>query len=249
MPPPKPFLALVHGWGMNARVFDALADALAGDFDVRAINLPGHGGRDALSRNTLQTWADDLAQQLPDNATLLGWSLGGQVAMRAALDHPHKIARLILLASTPRFVAAEDWPRGVASDDLQAFGSALLADPQATLLRFLSLQTRGMPGQKTLQQQLRQTLLAAPAPRRDALAGGLAILRDTDLRDELPRLMQPALVLHGALDALTPPAAGTWLARVLPAAQHVELARAAHAPHLSHGADVVAAIGRFVHER
>jgi pimeloyl-[acyl-carrier protein] methyl ester esterase len=244
----RPVLALVHGWGMNARVFDALADVLTDDFDVHALDLPGHGGRDSLAENTLQTWADDLAQQLPDHATLLGWSLGGQVAMRAALDHPHKIARLIVLASTPAFVATQDWDRGMAPADLQDFGTALLADPQATLLRFLSLQTRGMAGQKTLLQQLRQTMLAAPVPQSEALASGLAILRDTDLRDELPRLIQPTLVLHGALDTLTPPAAGAWLAETLPAAQHLELARAAHAPHLSHGADVAAAIGRFVHD-
>ena len=245
---PRPILALVHGWGMNARVFDALAEALAADFEVRALDLPGHGGRGALPANTLQGWADDLAQQLPDSATLLGWSLGGQVAMRAALDHPHKVARLVLLASTPKFVATEDWERGMAAADLQDFGAALLADPQATLLRFLSLQTRGMPGQKTLLQQLRQTLLAAPAASSEALAAGLAILRDTDLRDELPRLTQPTLILHGALDTLTPPAAGAWMAETLPAAQHIEFSRAAHAPHLSHGAEVAAAIGRFAHD-
>src|SRR5512138_3370735 len=163
MPSPKPVLGLLHGWGMNARVFDPLAERLMADFDVRALELPGHGGRAALSHNTLQAWADDLAQQLPDGATLLGWSLGGQVAMRAALDHPHKIARLVLLASTPRFVATDAWPHGMAWAELQAFGEALLADPQATLLRFLSLQTRGMAGQKALLQQLRQTFLAGPA--------------------------------------------------------------------------------------
>jgi pimeloyl-[acyl-carrier protein] methyl ester esterase len=242
---PKPVLALLHGWGMNARVFDALAARLAAGFDVRLLDLPGHGGRDVFADNTLQAWADDVAQQLPDGATLLGWSLGGQVAMRAALDHPRKIHRLILLASTPRFVAADGWPRGMAVADLQDFGAALLADPQATLLRFLSLQTRGMPGQKTLLQHLRQTLLAAPPADSAALAGGLAILRDTDLRSELPRLTQPTLVLHGALDTLTPAAAGAWLAATLPDVRHVELARAAHAPHLSHAEDVAAAIGRF----
>lgn len=247
MPSPKPVLALVHGWGMNARVFDALAARLAAAFEVRALDLPGHGGRAALAEHTLQRWADDLAQQLPDGATLLGWSLGGQVAMRAALDHPRKITRLILLASTPKFVAAEDWDRGMAAADLQEFGAALLAEPETTLLRFLSLQTRGAPGQKALLQQLRQTLLAAPAARAEALSGGLAILRDTDLRAELPRLAQPTLVLHGGLDTLTPPAAGAWLAAALPAAQHVEFARAAHAPHLSHGEDVAIAIGRFAH--
>jgi len=233
---------------MNAHVFDALADMLANDFDVRAFDLPGHGGRDALAHNTLQGWADDLAGQLPDSAMLLGWSLGGQVAMRAALDHPHKITRLVLLASTPKFVATADWERGMAMADLADFGAALLADPEATLLRFLSLQTRGMVGQKALLQQLRQTLLAAPVARGEALASGLAILRDTDLRAELPRLKQPTLVLHGALDTLTPPAAGAWLAGTLPAAQHVEFDRAAHAPHLSHGEDVAAAIGRFAHD-
>jgi pimeloyl-[acyl-carrier protein] methyl ester esterase len=210
MPSPKPVLALVHGWGMNARVFDALANRLANDFDVRSLDLPGHGGRAALADNCLQAWADDLAAQLPDNTTLLGWSLGGQVSMRAALDHPRRITRLVLLAATPKFVAIEDWTRGMALADLEEFGAALKADPQATLLRFLSLQTRGMPGQKALLQQLRQTLLAAPVACSEALAGGLAILRDTDLRAELPRLTQPTLVLHGALDTLTPLAAGAW---------------------------------------
>lgn len=248
MASPKPVLALLHGWGMNTRVFDALAELLAADFDVRALDLPGHGGRNVLAENTLQAWADDLAQQLPDGATLLGWSLGGQVAMRAALDHPHKVARLVLLASTPKFVAAEDWDRGMAAADLHDFGTALLADPQATLLRFLSLQTRGMAGQKALLQQLRATLLAAPVAHPEALAGGLAILRDSDLRAELSRLAQPTLVLHGALDTLTPSSAGAWLVETLPNAQYIEFARAAHAPHLSHGEDVAAAIGRFAHD-
>jgi len=170
MPSPKQILALVHGWGMNARVFDALAELLIDDFEVQVLNLPGHGGREALAHNSLQSWADDVAQQLPDDATLLGWSLGGQVAMRAALDHPHKIARLVLLASTPRFVMAEDWAHGMAATDLQDFGAALMADPQATLVRFLSLQTRGMSGQKAQLLQLRQTLLAAPVAEDAALA-------------------------------------------------------------------------------
>ena len=248
MPSTRPILALVHGWGMNARVFDGLAELLAADFEVRALNLPGHGGRDALPHNRLRSWADDLAQQLPENATLLGWSLGGQVAMRAALDHPHKIIRLILLSSTPRFVAAADWDRGMAAADLQAFGTALMADAQATLLRFLSLQTRGMTGQKSLLHGLRQTLFKAPQADANALSSGLAMLHHTDLRAELPHLRQPTLVLHGALDTLTPPAAGTWLAETLPNARHLELPRAAHAPHLSHGEAVAAAIEQFVHD-
>ena len=244
----KPLLALLHGWGMNARVFDVLVGLLGDDFEVHALNLPGHGGRAALPDNTLVSWANDLAQQLPDNTTLLGWSLGGQIAMRAALDHPHKISRLILLSSTPRFVATDAWTHGMAAADLEAFGAALLADPQATLLRFLSLQTRGVADQKSLLQPLRMSLQSLPQAGDMALSSGLAMLRETDLRAELSRLQQPTLVLHGAADTLTPPGAGIWLAETLPAAQHIEWPRAAHALHLSHSEAVAAAVKAFAHD-
>lgn len=243
----KPVLALAHGWGMNARVFDALAERLAADFDVRAVDLPGHGGRDALADNALAAWAGDLAHALPDGATLAGWSLGGQVALRAALDHPRRVARLVLLASTPKFLAADDWHHGMAPHDLDTFADALRADPAKTLLRFLSLQTRGMDDQKAMLHALRERLFAAPPASDAALAAGLAILRDTDLRVDAAHLSQPALVVHGALDTLTPRAAGAWLAEALPMAQHVEIARAAHAPHLSHPDEVAGAIRRFAH--
>lgn len=244
---PKPVIALVHGWGMNARVFDTLAERLADGFDVRALNLPGHGGRAALAVNSLHSWADDLASQLPPHSTLLGWSLGGQVAMRAAIDHPDAIARLIVMSSTPKFVVSDAWAHGMALSGLQAFGAALLDDPRSTLLRFLSLQTRGVAGQKALLQQLRAAFLAAPPGDAEALRQGLDLLCRTDLRAELSRLMQPTLVLHGGLDTLTPAAAGTWLAAHLPHARQTEFARAAHAPHLSHGDEVAAEIGRFIH--
>jgi len=243
----KPVIAMLHGWGMNARVFDTLAQRLAPEFDVYTLNLPGHGGRAVLRLNTLQSWADDLVNQLPAHSTLLGWSLGGQIAMRAAIDYPDTVARLIVMSSTPRFVASEDWAHGMALSDLQTFGADLVSDPQSTLLRFLSLQTRGVAGQKALLQQLRAAFLDAPRSDAEALKQGLSLLCTTDLRAALSRLMQPTLVIHGGLDTLTPAAAGIWLADNLSNARHMELSRAAHAPHLSHGDEVAAEIGRFIH--
>ncbi len=248
MPSSRPAVVLVPGWGMNVRVFDVLRERLGAGFDVRALDLPGHGGRASLATNTLAAWADDLARAVPDGTTLVGWSLGGQVALRAAFDHPQRIARLALLATTPRFVAVDGWTNGIAAADLDAFGAALLADPEATLARFLSLQTRGMENQRACLQQLRRTLFATRQAERDALAAGLHMLRDSDLRAVVPRIAQPALVMHGALDTLTPPAAGAWLAAALPRARHVGIARAAHAPHLSHPDAVAAALGEFLRD-
>ncbi|MBT9566893.1 MAG: alpha/beta fold hydrolase [Thiobacillus sp.] len=239
---------MVHGWGMNADVFNDLADRLSADFDVRVFNLPGHGGRRAVSNNTLRGWADDIVSELPPGSTLLGWSLGGQLAMRAALDHPDRVSRLVLLSTTPRFVISNAWAHGLALADLQAFGADLLGNPRATLLRFMSLQTRGAADQRSLLHRLREVFQAAPDTDAGALQAGLAMLCATDLRAEVPALMQPALVLHGGLDTLTPAAAGRWLAAHLPHAAHVEYARAAHAPHLSHGDEVAADIRRFLHD-
>lgn len=244
---PRPVLALVHGWGMNARVFDALAERLAGDFDVRALDLPGHGGRDILPDNSLSAWGDDLGQALPEGAALVGWSLGGQVALRTAASHPNKVARLVLLASTPKFLGSDDWRHGIAAADLAAFADALGAEPEKTLMRFLSLQTRGMAEQKAALHALRERLFAAPLVAEAARAAGLRMLSENDLREEARRLTQPVLVVHGALDTLTPPGAGAWLADALPQAQHLEIPRAAHAPHLSHPDEVAAAISRFAH--
>lgn len=238
----KPTLALLHGWGMNPRVFDALHAPLAAHYKLMPLALPGHGGAASLPINTLSTWASHIAARLPAPAVLLGWSLGGQLAIRIAHDHPAIIQRLILISATPKFVADERWQAGMSREDLQAFGADMLDDTNATLLRFLSLQTRGAASQKTLLQALRISFFSEALPEASALAAGLEMLLRTDLRAEVTQLIQPVTVIHGTHDKLTPPAAGEWLANNLPAAQYDLIHGAAHAPFLSHTPQVVKTI-------
>ena len=65
-----------------------------------------------------------------------------------------------------------------------------------------------------------------------ALAAALRILQVTDLRASLPRIAQPALILHGERDAIAPLAAGQYLQRSLPRAALEVFAGAAHAPFM-----------------
>ncbi len=243
----KPALALLHGWGMNPRVFDALAPRLADHFALLPLALPGHGSAELLPINTLATWAARISAQLPKQTALLGWSLGGQVAMQIARDFPAQIERLILLSSTPKFVLADDWQAGIPEADLTAFGADLQHDARATLLRFLTLQTRGADAQKSLLDNLRTTFFAAPMAQAQALSAGLEMLLTTDLRVDAAALNQPTLVVHGGLDKLAPAIAGAWLARTIPDAHYCELDRAAHAPLLSHSQQVSDAILEWMH--
>lgn len=244
----KPTLALLHGWGMNPRIFDALGAQLESHFTLLPLALPGYGGAVALPVNSLATWASHIAEQLPPHTMLLGWSLGGQIAMRIALDYPGRISRLILISTTPKFVSGPDWQAGIPYEDLQTFGADMQHDTRATLLRFLSLQTRGAAAQKALLQNLRASFFSQPLPHPQALVAGLEILLQTDLRAEVAQLAQPTKVIHGSLDKLTSPGAGTWLAKNLPSAQHCLIDGAAHAPFLSHTQQVAEAILETLHD-
>lgn len=244
----KPTLALLHGWGMNPRVFDTLNAQLENHVTLLPLALPGHGGAASLPTNTLTAWATHIAEHLPLETMLLGWSLGGQVAMRIALDHSATIKQLILMSTTPKFVADERWHAGIAKEDLQAFGADMQNDTRATLLRFLSLQTRGVAAQKSILQNLRASFFSEPLPEPQALAAGLEMLLQTDLRAEMAQIVLPAIVIHGSLDKLTPPGAGTWLAKNLPSARAVVIDGAAHAPFLSHTQQVAEAIVEALHD-
>jgi pimeloyl-[acyl-carrier protein] methyl ester esterase len=79
-----PPLVLWHGWGLNLRIFDELRAALAADFEVIAVDLPGHGASKWPAGMDGEAQLSALLETVPSGAALLGWSLGGQFALRAS---------------------------------------------------------------------------------------------------------------------------------------------------------------------
>lgn len=240
-----PDLALLHGWGMNAAVWSEMAARLAQQFRLHCVDLPGHGASPACGCCTLDALADLLAAELPQRVAVCGWSFGGQVALNWALRKPDQVARLVLLATTPRFVRGADWDCGIDAAVLDDFARGLADDYGATLQRFLALQTHGDAERRAVLRRLRGLILARGEPDPAALVAALRLLRETDLRDRLPRITQPALILHGARDALVPPAAGACLQRMLPHATLEVLAGAAHAPFIAQPRHVARRIAEF----
>ncbi|NHA14265.1 pimeloyl-ACP methyl ester esterase BioH [Thioalkalivibrio sp. XN279] len=237
---------MLHGWGLNSAAWSPLLPHLARRFRLALIDLPGHGrNRAAAVTPSLAGWANAIADVAPPGSAWLGWSLGGQVAMAAALAG-HDIRRLVLVATTPRFVAAPDWPCGVPAEELAGFAGALARDHDKTVRDFLSLQLRGDARAATLLRTLRALLAESPAPDPAALATGLDILATTDLRAQLPALALPALVLAGERDRLTPAAAGRRLAAALPDGRCRVFAGAAHAPFLTHEEEFAGAVASFL---
>lgn len=242
-----PELVLLHGWGLHGGVWDTLLPRLSTRFRVTRVDLPGHG----LSRGTtmsaeLGAAAQQLLASLPKDAVWLGWSLGGLLALRAALDAPQKMRALILANTTPRFVTAADWPYAMPPEQLQEFAAGLRQDYRETLLRFLSLQVRGEAAARASLRQLREALFARGEPDTASLAAGLELLRASDLRAELARISMPTLVIAGGHDRLTPPEAGEAMARAIPGARYALIAKSAHAPFISHADEFTQALSGFM---
>ncbi|HWM66733.1 MAG TPA: pimeloyl-ACP methyl ester esterase BioH [Steroidobacteraceae bacterium] len=245
-----PDLVLLHGWGLNVRVWDGLVEELRDRFRLIAVDLPGHG-RSAWTpgRNTPAEQAWLLHSTLAPISTrysLLGWSLGGQIALDLAAAMPAQIDKLVLVATTPRFTAAPDWPYGMKLNAITKMATQLRTDYQQTVRDFLDLQVRGSVDSSAVVEHLRKALSVHGEAKPEALESGLNTLATSDLRPTLPHVRTPTLVIAGQNDRITAPGASRVLAAALPDARYVEMRRAAHAPFLSHRKEFTAALEQFL---
>ena len=234
-----PDLVLLHGWALHGGAWGPWLDRLAEHARLHLVDLPGHGRSPWPAGATgLAGLARSVLPCVPRGAAVLGWSLGGMVALELAHRHPQHLRALVLVATTPRFLAGTDWPHGLRAEVLEGFARGLEGDYRRTLQSFLTLQTRGDEHAAQALRALRSSLAAHGEPDARALAAGLRILREADLREVLPRIVPPALVIAGGRDRLTSPHAGRALAAALPAARFCLIEHAGHAPFLAH-ADAV----------
>lgn len=239
-------IVLLHGWGMNLRVFDALRAELPG-WCTWAIDLPGHG------RSPWWPQAVDFEAQkaailaaLPPRCVLVGWSLGAKLAMAIAASDPQRVAALVLLAASPKHLQSGDWPDGMDPQALRAFRAVLAQDWQKTLEDFIALQLRGSRNADEAQQAIAAALASHGAPRMEALQAGIDLLAKLDLRPDVARISQPTLIVAGSNDRVTPPGAARWLAARIRGSRLVELPRSGHAPFVSHAAETGAALREFL---
>ena len=236
-------VVFLHGWGFSAGVWDDLAGRLGPQWRAHVPDLPGYGAAPVCAPYTLEAMAGAVARAAPRRCHVVGWSLGGEVALAWARRAPHQVRRLVLIGTTPCFASRPGWPCATAPAVLREFGRLLAADRAGTVARFIAVQARGDARALRLGGVLAQS--SARSAPDSVLAAGLTVLLDADLRRDLRRVRQPALVLHGARDRIVPPAAGRWLAAALPDARFSLLRACAHAPFLSQPARVARELREF----
>ena len=241
-----PDLVLIHGWGLHGGIWETLLPLLVQDFRVTVVDLPGHGHSDWQDPDGLPGFADAVLDSVPEQAAWLGWSLGGLVALQAALSQPARIGALLLRASTPSFVRRSGWQSAMLPALLETFASELEADYERTLNRFLALQVYGSRQAGEVLRQLHAGMLQRGQPDPAALRAGLGMLHDTDLRAACKAIGCPALVLAGERDTLVTAAAARATAALLPRGRIHIVAGGGHAPFLSEPGEVAGAMRDFL---
>lgn len=253
-------IVLVHGWAMHSGIWRRFAEALAVNYQVTCIDLPGHGLSDSVMPFTLERISDALMHAVVEpRACWLGWSLGATVVLDIAGRYPERVSSLILLAGNPSFTRShyspigesqldsDSWP-GMDKKLLEAFSDSLIKNPEATVLRFLALQIHGITDAKTLLKELKSAVLSSKPPADEILRQGLLILKEADLRTVLSGLKMPAATLLGGKDTLVPVAVGRKMQQLLPELQLTVLDKAGHVPFLSHQNELVSIISGFMEQ-
>lgn len=239
-----PDLVLLHGWGLHGGIFHGLVEALATRARVWVVDLPGHGWSQTAEVPLTPTAVIAAIRARVPAAHWFGWSLGGLIALQAALDHPDAIHSLTLCAATPCFVQRPHWPEGMPDSAFESFARDLESDWRGTLDRFLVLETLGAAEPMRELHLLRERAAERPAPTPQALQRGLGLLAELDLSAAVAQLQVPSLWLGGQRDRVVSPAALQRAAAATPAAQVHLVARAGHAPFLTHAAEVAEVVLR-----
>jgi 2-succinyl-6-hydroxy-2,4-cyclohexadiene-1-carboxylate synthase len=114
-------LVLLHGFTHTGASWEAVGAALAGRYRVVAPDIRGHGTAGDAEPVTLEAVIDDVAATTEGPFTLAGYSMGGRIALHAALAlGPERVERLVLIGASPGLAAASERAARVASDEALA---------------------------------------------------------------------------------------------------------------------------------
>jgi pimeloyl-ACP methyl ester carboxylesterase len=222
-----------------------LLQGLAQRYSVTVFDLPGVGYSGPARGRVSVQWLGDVTAGLVGelqlrSPTVLGWGLGGQVAVALAERHPRLVGALVLDDS--------GLPVGGSTSPLRP-ATRLLTDPGATLAEVSSLLFS--PSQQAIRAEWLRELAAEPpdvvtAPAVTAEARLEAECWGSDaLASRLHGIDVPTLVIGGSADAVFPPEDGAALAAAIPGAQYYLVEGGGYGDLLGDPPQVVATIEGF----
>ncbi|SHM72069.1 alpha/beta fold hydrolase [Cryptosporangium aurantiacum] len=252
-------LLLIHGLGGTRRTWRHLIDSLATDHTVIAADLPGHGHSDAPAGDySLGAHASALRDLLValghSDATLVGHSLGGGIALQFAYQFPERTNRIVLISSGGLGTEVTPLLRAATLPGAAAFVAGLGRIPTGLTRRVLPALSV-LPGviarqdTRPIAEDLRG--LAHPRQRRAFLRTARTVIdwrgQTVSASRQLSLLAElPVFITWGSRDRTIPPHHHQALARRIPEAHSLEISTAGHYPHETAPEQLLPAVHEFL---
>ncbi len=198
-----PPVILIHGVGAELHSWNDVVPALAATHTVLRMDLRGHGkSPPVVPPFSLEGFADDIIAVLDregiDRADVVGFSLGGLIAQRIALDHPERVGRLALLATVAG--RTEEERRRVASRHAVILRDGIAAVTEGAKERWFT-EKFAAANPERVALRIRQLV----ANDVTSYAEAYRIFGSGDLADRLHEIGHETLVLTGELDSGSSP--------------------------------------------
>ena len=212
----KPTLVIISGWAHGLDAIKPMGEALANRFDVQLLT-----GAQVLKE-----------QRIPDADYIVTGSMGGLLAMELL---PGSCQKLVLISSTAKFCAGEGYPCGTHEKILKRMILQLKRNPTVVLAAFY----------KNVHYP-HSALKPDPECSHEELVAGLEYLLSSDVRDRVPKIKIPVLLLHGAEDRIIPHTAAEWLNNHLPDSRLKVFDNDGHALPAHHFDEIMDEISNFL---
>jgi len=222
-------VVLLHGFTHTGASWEPVIAALGESYRALALDIRGHGAASGLEPVTLEAVLDDLAVSAPARFTLAGYSMGGRLALHAALAMPDRVERLVLIGASPGIADPREREARRTADD-QLAGQIERSSIEEFAQRWAQTPVlEGLP-EEVAARAHDDRLRSTPAGLARALRGlGTGSL--PPLWERLGELAMPVTLVVGERDQKFT-AIAQQMAPAIPAAGPVVVPEAGHAVHL-----------------
>lgn len=243
-------IVFIHGIGTDQRAWAGVAEALSGEYRLVLLDNVGAGRADpgAFVNHrylNLEAYAEDTIEVLASldlrEAIVVGHSIGAMIGALAARKAANRVAALVLVAASPRYLSEDGYPGGLQPEDVDGIYRAATSDFQDWAAQFTETAT-GHPADSAPGRRFLAALNAVP---QDRLLTVLCSTLQTDHRREVARIAVPTLILQSREDPFVPLAVAEYLRDHIPESRLEVLESRGHLPHVDNAPGVAQAIRRF----
>lgn len=231
-------LLFIHGWATDSKIWKHQVKEFSKDYEIITVELPGHGEKDVWSEPTLRPAVEKILLStvhwpLATRFIGIGWSLGGQALLEAALNNPNLFKGIILVATSPCFVEKKDFQWGRPKAVARRMLKDLKNDFTKTMERFYPLNfTEEELATDDAKWFFSYYKEKSAMFHHASIIKSLEALFSFDIRKGLNGIRVPVLIIQGSEDNVCPSGASTYLAKNISSAK-VEIISAGHVPFLT----------------